>query len=66
MVKLVGLSPQDAVKMATVNPAKVIRVDDKKGSLTKGKDADMLILDEDVNVVMTMVGGKIVYENRKG
>lgn len=66
MVKLVGLSPQDAVKMATVNPAKVIRVDDKKGSLTKGKDADILILDEDVNVVMTMVGGKIVYENRKG
>jgi len=62
MVKFVGLSIQDAVKMATINPAKVMGVDDKKGSLAEGKDADMVILDEDVNVVMTVVGGRIVYK----
>jgi N-acetylglucosamine-6-phosphate deacetylase len=61
MVKLVGLSIQDAVKMATINPAKVIGLDEKKGSLAEGKDADILVLDEDVNVVMTIVGGRIVY-----
>ncbi len=61
IVKLVGLSIQDALKMATLNPAKVIGVDKKKGSLTKGKDADMVILGEDVNVIMTIVGGIIVY-----
>ncbi|MBA7562119.1 N-acetylglucosamine-6-phosphate deacetylase [Candidatus Atribacteria bacterium 1244-E10-H5-B2] len=64
IVKFVGLSIQDAVKMATINPAKVIGVDDKKGSLTKGKDADIVVLDEDVNVVMTVVGGRIVYEKQ--
>jgi len=62
MVKLVSLSIQDAVKMATINPAKVVGVDDKKGSLAKGKDADMLIFDEDVNAIMTVVGGRIVHE----
>ncbi len=62
MVKFVGLSVQDAVKMATVNPAKVIGVYNKKGSLMKGKDADILILDESMNVVMTVVGGRIVYK----
>jgi len=62
IVKLVGLSIQDALKMATLNPAKVVGVDDKKGSLAKGKDADMLIFDEDVNAIMTVVGGRVVYE----
>jgi len=61
IVKLVGLSIQDALKMATLNPAKIIGVDKKKGSLTKGKDADMVILGKDVNVIMTIVGGIIVY-----
>ncbi len=62
MVKLVGLSIQDAVKMATINPAKVMGVDDKKGSLGKGKDADMVIFDKEINIIMTIVGGRIVYE----
>lgn len=62
MVKLVGLSIQDAVKMATINPAKVIGVDREKGSLAKGKDADMVIFDKDISVVMTVVRGKVIYE----
>jgi N-acetylglucosamine-6-phosphate deacetylase len=37
-------------------------VDDKKGSLTMGRDADILIFDDDINIKMTMVKGKIVYE----
>lgn len=61
MVKLAGLSIQDAVKTATINPAKVIGVDDKKGSLVKGKDSDVVIFDENINVVITVVEGRIVY-----
>jgi N-acetylglucosamine-6-phosphate deacetylase len=59
---LVGVSLQDAVKMATVNPAKRIGVYDRKGSLEAGKDADITIVDDQLNVYMTMVTGKIVYE----
>ncbi len=63
MVKLVGLSMQDAVKMATINPAKVIGIDERKGILAKGKDADILVIDEDVNIIMVMVGGRVIYGN---
>ncbi|MQY59893.1 MAG: N-acetylglucosamine-6-phosphate deacetylase [Clostridia bacterium] len=62
MVKFVDLSIQDAIKMATVNPAKVINVNDRKGSLTRGKDADIVILDEGLSVIMTLVEGRVVYE----
>ncbi len=63
MVKSVGLPLQTAIKMATINPAKVIGDDRKKGSLEPGKDADILIIDENVNVYMTIVKGKIAYKS---
>ena len=62
MVELVGVSLRDAVKMATINPAKRIGVSDRKGSLEVGKDADITIIDDQLNVSMTMVRGRIVYE----
>ena len=44
----------------TENPAKLIGVFDKKGSIAEGKDADLVILDEDNNVIDTFVmGGQI-------
>ncbi|WMJ81778.1 N-acetylglucosamine-6-phosphate deacetylase [Clostridium sp. MB40-C1] len=52
----------EIVSMATVNPAKDINIYDRKGSIEKGKDADIVIFDEDVNVSMTIVEGNIVYE----
>lgn len=41
-----GLSLPQAVKIATFNPAKVIKVVDRKGTLTPGKDGDITIFDE--------------------
>jgi N-acetylglucosamine-6-phosphate deacetylase len=61
MVRHVGCSLAEAVKMATLNPARVIGVADHKGSLEAGKDADLIIIDADVNVYLTMVKGKVVY-----
>ncbi len=62
LVNFVGLSIQDAVKMATINPAKIMGVDDKKASLVEGKDADIIILDKDINVIMTVIKGRVVYK----
>jgi len=62
MVELAGVSLRDAIKMATVNPARRIGVYDRKGSLDVGKDADIAIVDERLNVYMTMVRGRVVYE----
>ncbi len=63
MINLVGLSMQDAIKMATLNPAKVIGVDEKKGSLIKGKDADLVIFDKKINILATVVKGKVVFSH---
>lgn len=61
MVCSVGRSLAEAVKMASLNPAFVIGVDDRKGSLKPGRDADLVLIDEEVNVYMTMVKGQEVY-----
>ena len=62
MVRSVGSSLAEAVGMATLIPAQVIGVDDRKGSLERGKDADLVVIDEQAEVYMTMVGGQVVYE----
>ena len=62
MMRLLGISVQTAVKMATINPAVVINVDENKGSLQPGKDADVVIIDDEINVYMTIVKGNIVYK----
>ena len=48
----------DAVKMMTLTPARIMKVDDCKGSLAVGKDADIVIFDEEINVKTTIIGGK--------
>lgn len=65
MVKLANFSTQDAVKMATINPARFIRMDERIGSVVEGKTADLVIFDEDINIMMTVVGGRIVFNRRK-
>ena len=61
MVRSVGCSLGEAVRMASLNPAVVIGVEDHKGSLEPGKDADLVIVDEEVKVYMTIVKGQEVY-----
>jgi N-acetylglucosamine-6-phosphate deacetylase len=61
MVNLAGVNLQDAVKMATLTPARILRIDDAKGSIAKGKDADIVVFDNDLNVRMTIVEGEVVY-----
>jgi N-acetylglucosamine-6-phosphate deacetylase len=60
MVKKVGVDINSVLKMATVNPAKVIGVDSFKGKIKEEYDADLNLINEDMNVDMTMVMGKIV------
>lgn len=61
MVNLAGCSLTDAISMITETPARIMGVQDRKGSLRKGMDADVLIFDEQVGIAMTMVKGEIVY-----
>ncbi len=62
MVNMADVSLLEAVRMASTTPARIMGVDNRKGSLAKGKDADIVIFDKDINVSLTMVEGKIVYD----
>lgn len=61
MITMADVPLLDAVRMASTTPARIMGVHDRKGSLAKGKDADIVIFDENINVGMTMVEGRIVY-----
>lgn len=53
-----GIPAEDAFKMASETPAKLINV--KKGRLLPGYDADFIVVDDDLNVISTVVGGKMI------
>ena len=61
MIDLAGCSLEDSVKMASLNPARVMGVSDVKGSLEVGKDADIIFFDDRINVTRTIIGGKTVF-----
>ncbi|MBE6793188.1 MAG: N-acetylglucosamine-6-phosphate deacetylase [Ruminococcaceae bacterium] len=52
----------ECVNCASLNPATVLGVADRKGSLEIGKDADIVITDANFEVKKTIIGGEIKYE----
>ncbi|HLR35582.1 MAG TPA: N-acetylglucosamine-6-phosphate deacetylase [Tissierellales bacterium] len=61
MIKWLNIPTHQAVRMASLNPAKAIKIDDRKGSIEVGKDADLIIFDENINVEAGIVGGNITW-----
>jgi N-acetylglucosamine-6-phosphate deacetylase len=59
MYLALGASEWEVSRMASANPARLLGLDETRGSIEIGKRADLVALDADGNVVMTMIGGKI-------
>ena len=57
-----ALPVNEVFKMATLNPANAIHQGDRIGSLEEGKDADIIITDENINVLRTIKKGRTIYE----
>lgn len=57
-----GCAVQDIVKMTAENPAKQARLYDRKGSITPGKDADLVIYDKEFRIQKTICRGVIAFE----
>ena len=57
-----GIDADEAFKMASYTPAKLMGISDTKGSVEVGKDADLIVVDDNYNLVLSMVGGTI-YKN---
>ena len=64
MINIAEVPLIDAVRMMTTTPAKIMKIDDRKGSIVVGKDADLVIFDEDINIQTTMVEGEVVYSRQ--
>ena len=62
MVKNEGLPLSDALTVLSVNPARLYRLDSTKGRLDTGKDADILLLDDDLNVDTVIANGKVLVK----
>lgn len=57
----VGIPLVEAVRMTSLTPARVIGLDDRKGSLEAGKDADLAVFEDDFTAWRTMIGGRWAY-----
>jgi N-acetylglucosamine-6-phosphate deacetylase len=58
-VRGLGLGETDTARVASLNPARLLRLDDERGSIEPGKRADLTALDADGRVRLTLVGGRI-------
>ena len=56
------LPVNEVFRMASLNPATAIHCQDRIGSLEAGKDADIIIADENINIVRTIKKGRTIYE----
>jgi N-acetylglucosamine-6-phosphate deacetylase len=61
MINMADVPLLEAVKMASQTPANILNIGSSKGSLITGKDADIVIFDNDINVSTTIVQGRVVY-----
>ncbi|MFT4094311.1 MAG: N-acetylglucosamine-6-phosphate deacetylase [Niabella sp.] len=62
MINLAEVPLTDAVRMITATPARIMSIDQCKGSVAVGKDADLVLFDEQINISKTIVNGQIIYD----
>lgn len=61
MINMADIPLFDAVKMSAETPARILGINHLKGTLVKGKDADIVIFDQNIKIDTTIVNGKVVY-----
>lgn len=66
MMKFTSCTLHDIIQMTAVNPAKQLNIFDRKGSIKEGKDADLVVINNDQEIVMTFCRGKVAYSSLEG
>jgi N-acetylglucosamine-6-phosphate deacetylase len=62
MVEFTGCPPHEAVGMATLNPARLLGIEDRKGRLEKDFDADIAVFGPDFEPLLTIIGGNVAFK----
>jgi N-acetylglucosamine-6-phosphate deacetylase len=57
-----GVAPPDVARMASANPARLLGVAESYGSIEEGKRADLVALDEEGRVRLTLIGGRVAFD----
>jgi len=65
-VEFTGLSLSEALRLVTVNPARLLGIADQKGDLCPGMDADLVIMDRHCDIRRTIIAGKTIYKSKAG
>jgi len=60
-IDLLNLDIPSAIRLASSNPAKTLKIGNSKGQIAKGYDADLILLDDSLHVKQTLVSGKTVF-----
>ena len=60
-----GIPLEDVSRMASLNPARTLKIDHLTGSIAVGKAADLAVLDQNYNVLFTYVNGECVYRKEE-
>ena len=58
-----GVSFVELAQMAAMNPARLLGVDNQCGAIEIGKRADLIALDADGNVQLTVINGRVAFQN---
>lgn len=66
MIEKIGINIKESVRMASLNPARLLGLDKDRGSLIPGKRADIVVLDNNLNVIYTIKKGKVIYSKNYG
>lgn len=62
LIEYTGCSVETALEAATLHPARVLGIADRKGTLAFGADADFVLLDDELRVKQTYIAGELVYD----
>ena len=55
---------EEAIECASLTPARILGLEQNRGSIEQGKDADLVVLDDQLKVVLTMVAGEVVFSEQ--
>lgn len=62
MLTMAEIPITDAIQMITATPARISGISHKKGTIAVNKDADIILFDDNIHISLTMVKGKIIYQ----
>lgn len=65
MVHIAEIPLTDAVRMMTLTPAEIMKIDKQKGSIEVGKDADLVVFNPNIDIRYTVIGGNIIYSKQQ-